>query len=451
MSNKKCNVSHETLFLLTKTLFLLVILISSVLPIQMKAYEDFGFSAKANILISAESKVILAGQNIDEQLAIASLTKIMSAYVIFDQIEQQKLDPTTIDVPISDMVVDLSLNPELSGVVFNNNTTEKMDVLIELMLVYSDNGATIALSDYLFGSEVKAVEAMNKKAEDLGLEKTYFYNVSGLTMSDYGSHMLPGTKATDYNVSTAREQSIIVWHYLDDYPEDLEISSIPSVTYNGYELNNYNSMLPGLAHEYEGVLGMKTGTSVEAGACFAGYYIDPATNEAYISVVLGSRDADHRFEQTAYMYDWVKETVFEPIIPKTLAMKIDLRGDNTDFVALNPTTQLLLPEGTTSQFMLKSFDYNDKYFDENNYLKDNIPAGEVVATGIYEIPIVYDSSGNESENLKDIIQVVDQQTGEFKVSFVSQEEIKKGSFLERGMYEITQFYKSLFNSLKEGE
>lgn len=395
-------------------------------------------NAKSNLLMDADSGIIYIADNIDEIMGIASLTKLMSVYVLFDEITEQNIKKDDI-VTISEKAQMIKANaPGISGQYYVAGQKMTVEDLIYESLVYSDNSAIIALSEYVSNSEENHVKKMNEKAKQLGMDSTSFYNVSGLTMSDYGDYKVNGTNNKDYNKSTSRDMGLLCYNLLKDYPEILNITSVTQIDYQGYTYNNWNQLLPGMPYEYEGVKGLKTGTSNEAGECLIGYLETEKRN--YVSVVLGAPSSEksttNRYLETITIYEWAKEQRYSTLLSKEKPEKlIKIKGASEKVIELYPRNIDILTSDNV-YLKLNSIEYNTEYFDENNYLIKDIPQGEVVATLVYDTP-------ENSVNL----QTVFNKNNNLKVEYTAKDVIKqKNSILKIGSA-FNMFLKEIYANI----
>ncbi len=434
------NVSRETLFLPFKVILVLV-LIMQLNVLQFGAISVVPeLTTDEYLIVDKESNVILAGENYDQKAGIASITKLMSFYVYADKISEDKIDVENSTVPVSDEIVDnFAKDPALSGVYFDYGDEYPLTEMFNLMLVYSDNGATKAIGEFLYGSEEEAVKAMNEKVDELGLEKTKYYNTTGLTMFDYKDAILEGTHEDDYNISTAREQLIVAQNLLKDYPQVLDIVGKSTIEFEGYELTNYNLMLPDLDYDYPGVVGLKTGSSVEAGYCFLGYYINPDTNKEYLSIVLNSTDRNKRFNDTTYLYNWVNATQMQTIMTKGQELQLSIKGARGNFFTVETNADYQMPMGDNFNLERSAFEFNKMYFDEEDVLQKTIPAGEVVGSFVYQIA--------DEEIEDDMFESLYSEPNEIKFQVVAQEEIKKEGIIGSIGTVVSAFFVDVFSSM----
>jgi len=272
------------------------------------AETDMGLDIKAEaaILVEAQSGKILYEKNSDESLAVASMTKMMTEYLVHEAVEKGKIkwnQKTT----ISEYAYIISQDKDLSNVFLENGGSYTVKELYEAMAIYSANGAAIALAELIGGSEGNFVKLMNEKAKELGMKSYKFVNATGLMNSDLKGHHPAGTSPDEQNKMSAKDCAILAKRLLDDYPEILKTASIPKKVFQEggkypLQMINWNEMLPGLKHYYEGVDGLKTGSTPEAGYCFTG--TAKRDGMRLISVVIKTDSYDARFDETKKLFDY---------------------------------------------------------------------------------------------------------------------------------------------------
>ncbi|MGG5315337.1 serine hydrolase [Enterococcus sp. AZ072] len=278
--------------------------------IPAQAADDFTIKAEAAFAIDADSGKIFYDQNGSTPLAIASVTKMITAYLVLDAVKQQR---TTWDaqVPISDYAAENSTNPELSNVPLNKDQTYSVKELYDAAIIESGNAAAIALAEFLAGSEHAFVDQMRQLVTSWGITDAILVNASGLNNYFLGDRRYPDTGEEDENMMSARSVAIVARRLIKDHPEYLETSKVANAqfaagTESPVEMENSNSMLPGLANAKEGVDGLKTGTTEKAGACFAGTM--ERDGRRVITVVLNAsnevRDRNARFAETSRLMDY---------------------------------------------------------------------------------------------------------------------------------------------------
>ena len=279
---------------------------------QASAETDLGLTVDAAILIDAESGKILYEQNADTSLGIASMTKMMTEYLLLDAIKEETVSWDQ-EYRVTEYTYKVSQDRALSNVPLRADGTYTIRELYEAMVIYSANAATIAIAETIAGTETEFIKLMNAKAEELGLEGYKFVNSTGLNNANlFGMHPA-GTGAADENVMSAKSMAKLAYHLLKDHPEVLETSKIAKKTFregtdDAIEMENWNFMLPGLVFEYEGVDGLKTGTTDFAGHCFTGTAERDGTR--LIAVVMKAVDSQGvgsykaRFDATAKLFDY---------------------------------------------------------------------------------------------------------------------------------------------------
>ena len=291
-----------------------ILLISTFVTVtpSVSAETDLGINVDAAILIDADTGKILYEQNADTSLGIASMSKMMSEYILLDAIKEGTITWDQ-QYHVTDYTYKMSQDRALSNVPLRADGTYSIQELYEAMAIYSANAATVGIAETIAGSEKEFVKIMNEKAEELGLEGYSFVNSTGLNNEDlFGMHP-EGTGAEDENVMPARSVAKLAYHLLKDHPEVLETSSIPKKTFregtdDKIEMANWNWMLPGLVSEYEGVDGLKTGSTLLAGQCFTGTAERNGTR--LIAVVLNAKDSKGdstrtaRFDATAKLFEY---------------------------------------------------------------------------------------------------------------------------------------------------
>lgn len=264
-------------------------------------------ASDASITVDYDTGQILQGEAIDEPLGIASMTKMLVEYIVHEEIDAGNLDWET-EITISDYAYEISQNYALSNVALRNGDTYSLKELYDAMAIYSANGATIAIAEHIEGSEPAFVDRMNELVESFGITDATLVNSTGLNNSSLQGQIYPGSSETDENTMSARSAAIISDRLLKDYPEILEVASIPEQTFrpdtvDAVQMINWNWMLEGLSHERPGVDGLKTGTTNYAGTTFAGTATE--NDRRLITVVLNAgEDLQTRFVETDDMMDF---------------------------------------------------------------------------------------------------------------------------------------------------
>jgi len=230
-------------------------------------------AANAWLLLDHATGQILASEKADERIEPASLTKLMTAYVVFTAIREGKLRGDQ-QVPVSPA----AWKTPGSRMFIEPKKPVTVDELVRGMIVQSGNDACIALAEAVAGSEAAFVERMNREAQRLGLSNTRFANATGLPAARH--------------YSTARDLAYLARAIIRDFPEFYPIYSTREYTYNGIKQPNRNRLL-WLDPTVDGV---KTGYTQAAGYCL----ISSARRGArrLIAVVLGAAAENLRVQES---------------------------------------------------------------------------------------------------------------------------------------------------------
>ncbi len=274
--------------------------------VSAETSAPLNIEAGAAILVEADSGKILYQKNADELLAIASMTKMMSEYLVNEAVAKGKLKWDQ-KVKVSDYAYKISQDRSLSNVPLRNGESYTVKELYEAMAIYSANGATIALAEAVAGKEVDFVKMMNEKSKEFGLKNYKFVNSTGLTNKDLKGQHPEGTTPDEENKMSARDVAILAQHLIKDFPKILDTAKIPKKTFregttDRIEMSNWNWMLEGLVKKYDGVDGLKTGSTPEAGDCFTGTV--EKNGMRFISVVIKTNSHTARFDETKKLYDY---------------------------------------------------------------------------------------------------------------------------------------------------
>ena len=236
-------------------------------------------TVKSAILWNMNTGEVLYEQNPDVQIPPASLTKVLTLYILFDAIRQGRLRPWD--------VIEVSQRAATQGgsnMRLRSGEQVKVTDLIKGIAVASANDACMAIADNLENGNAEAfVALMNDTAKRLGMSNSVFFNPNGLP--------------ADGQVTTARDMLKLAAAYLEQFPKSLTIHSMQFFTHNNRQRHNANSLLG----RYEGVDGLKTGF-----VCASGYNIVATAmrgDTRLIAVVLGSRNPRVRERETAKLLD----------------------------------------------------------------------------------------------------------------------------------------------------
>ncbi|HNZ11056.1 MAG TPA: D-alanyl-D-alanine carboxypeptidase family protein [Smithellaceae bacterium] len=243
-------------------------------------------AVKSAMLVDMNTGRILFQQNSERVIQPASLSKIMSLYLIAEDIENGKADYTDL-VTVSEQAV----HTNGSKILFEPGEQCEVLDLIKGMAIYSSNDAAVALAEHFGGSVEKFVRRMNAKAREMGMKHTHFIN----------PHGLPDTQQT----TTVRDIYILSRNYLKRFPSLRQIHSIEIFVFHDAVLRNRNDLLL----SYPGVDGLKTGY-VKAAGC---HLVATATrgDMRLMAIVLGAKNARIRAQEITKMLDYGFDLVAE--------------------------------------------------------------------------------------------------------------------------------------------
>jgi len=226
-------------------------------------------AAKAYILLDANSGRVLAEQNADERLEPASLTKIMTAYIVF-----QELSKGTLHLDDMAPIILKAAKQEGSRMFAEPDSSVAIENLLKGMIVASGNDASVALAERISGEESAFAEIMNQNASRLGMSNTHFMNSMGLPS--------PG------HYASARDIATLARAMINEFPEYYKWHSIREFTFNKIKQPNRNRLL----WKDSTVDGVKTGHTEGAGYCLVASAV--RDNMRLISVVMGTKSDQAR-------------------------------------------------------------------------------------------------------------------------------------------------------------
>jgi D-alanyl-D-alanine carboxypeptidase (penicillin-binding protein 5/6) len=269
-----------------KKLFAFVLAVACTASSFAQAPQPPDLAAKSYILLDMTSGQVLAERNADAPNDPASLTKLMTAYLVFQALRDKKLTPEQ-TLPVSKRAWD-ERKGDPSLMFIDTTMSPKVDELVRGMIIQSGNDASVALAEGVSGSVETFVDSMNRQAQAFGLKNTSFKNVTGMTESGHRA--------------TARDIATIASHVIRDFPEYYPIYSVRNFTYNKIKQDNRNLLLG----RDPTVDGMKTGYTDAAGYCLvASAQRDfPNGKRRLLSVVMGTSSREARASESQKLLNW---------------------------------------------------------------------------------------------------------------------------------------------------
>jgi len=250
-----------------KLIFILIVIVLGVTVViknKETTFEkvDLAITAKAIILIDADTGKVIYEENSAESLPIASLSKLMTQYLVLNAVSSGNLTWEDTYKP-SEAIQQITGQSAAVKLGMTADNAYSLQELFTAMTVNSANDAAMALAEMVSGTEDAFVELMNKQAKSFGLKETTFFNASGLD----GDYIGKGYEQTNH--ASARDVSVIAQKLIAKHPEVLDYTKLPSFrTSNGTKLWSTNLMLAGMPQAMAGIDGLKTGFTDQAGSCF---------------------------------------------------------------------------------------------------------------------------------------------------------------------------------------
>lgn len=357
--------------------------------------NSLNLESGAAILIEQSSGEVLYAHNVHEKLRPASVTKVMSLLLIMEALDNGQIS-------LDDQVPCSENAHSMGGSQIWLDTTETLSVndMIKSMCVVSANDCTVAMAEYLAGSEEAFVQRMNAKAKDLGMNDTTFKNCHGID--------------EDGHVTSAYDIALMSRELLKNHPQITNYTTIwmDSIRNGKSELTNTNK----LVKNYKGATGLKTGST-----SLALYNLSASATRndlSLIAVIMKAPSTKIRFSEATKLLDYG----FANCSCKSFGKKGDIISTATVNKGIQNTTNLALQED--ANIILKKNESSN--IEQNITLNDNICApikkGDVIGK------IIFSSNGNQL----------------LEVNLVSDNDIEKNT-----LWNLTvSLYKKWFNVLR---
>ena len=319
-----------------KIVFILISLFSFKKKKNASAVE-MDISAKSAILVDFNTGKVLYSKNENEPLAMASMTKVMSMLLIMEKIDDGSLK--------YDDIVEISTESSSMGgsqIFLNPGDKYKVIDLLKGVAMASANDAVVALAEKTYGSKEHFIEAMNKKAESLGLKNTHFVNVHGLDEE--------GHYSSAYDMSVMARELLKHEKILDFTRVYEEYLTKP----DGSQIWLVNTNK--LVRFYDGVDGLKTGFTQNAGYCLTA--TGKKNNLRLISVVMGEESIEKRSSDTVKLLNYGFNTFKVNLIKNKSEIlgKVNVqkgKKENVDVVLVNDLIELLNVSDKPSNYKFK--------------------------------------------------------------------------------------------------
>ena len=357
-------------------------------------------NAQTYVLMDYNSGAVLASLNPDQRQYPASLTKMMTSYVVGTALKQGKIHNEDM-VTISETAWGRNF-PDSSKMFLNLNQQVSVGDLNKGIIIVSGNDACVAVAEHISGTVANFVDTMNKYVQQFGLKNTNFTTPHGLDDPN--------------QYSTARDMAIIGAHIIRDLPEEYKIYSEKDFTFNKIKQPNRNGLL---WDKTINVDGMKTGHTSQAGYNLVASATSP-NNMRLISVVMGVPTYKGREVESKKLLQWGFAN-FETLKTQKAGEEISKQsvyyGDKGD-VKLG-----VLEDGFITVPKGKQTDLKARYELDNKYLQAPLAKGQVVGKIVYQL------------NGKDVATV----------NLQALEDVQEGGFLGKGWDWLVLTVKGLFD------
>ena len=334
------------------------------------------------VLMEPETGTVILEKDKDVQRSPASVTKVMTLLLIFEEIEKGNLK-------LDDTVITSAHAKSMGGsqVFLEEGETQTVETMIKCIVIASGNDASVAMAEHIAGSEPEFVNAMNKKAQALGMKNTHFVDCCGLTDSDD-------------HYTTAYDIALMSRELIRKYPEILNYSSVwmDTITHNTrqgskeFGLSNTNRLI----RTYEGCVGLKTGSTSKAKFCVSA--VAKRKGITLIAVVMAAPDSRTRVKDASMLFDYgfAKCSLYTDENPGKLPDLKVIKGiKEKTTLTFGKTFRCLSTDGTT-------FDKIKKKLILPNEVKAPVKKGQKAGELVYyqenrelgRIPVIY------AENVK---------------------------------------------------
>ncbi len=259
--------------------------------VSLDASADLGLPVKAAVLMSEDTGEVLYKQNMDVPMPMASITKIMTMLLVFEEVDKGNIALTDL-VKVSEHAASMGG----SQVWLDPSESFTVDEMLRAVCVSSANDAAVALAEHVAGSEPVFVEMMNRRAAELGMVNTSYANACGLDQD--------GLYSTAYDIALLSRKIM-------EHDELVKYTTVwtDSLRDGQTMLVNTNKLL----NSYSGITGLKTGTTSGAGICISA--TAERDNMSMIAVVLGADSSSDRFDAARTLLDFGFANFQAAVIP----------------------------------------------------------------------------------------------------------------------------------------
>lgn len=335
--------------------------------VKIPSIESLQLELRSAVLIEPTTGQVLLSLNSDVPYPPASMTKMMTEYIVADAVKNGKISWD------QKVIVQENASKQIGSRIFlaqgDEHTVRELYIA---MAVGSANDATVALAELVAGSELEFVSMMNETAQKMGMKTAYFVNSTGLSRVDMPAKFRPDTDKE--NVMSAMDSAILAKYIVTEHPDFSEFTTIQSYKFRPRDkapMINYNWMLEAnkenvnfKAYAYPGLDGLKTGHTASAGYCFTGTTVRDGMR--LISVVMGAKTEAKRFTETRKVLDYgfnnfeIKQVISPKSVVEGNETVAIQKGKNKEVsVVTDEAVTFIIPKGTVSPQITHAVEIND--------------------------------------------------------------------------------------------
>lgn len=325
-----------------KKFILIILLVSPIIISQTLIPKIPQVTATSYLILDAETKKIIAKKNANASTGLASITKIMTSYIVADYIAQGFLSSSDLS-----LISETCWRMEGSRMFIQEGKRVSIDDLMKGMVIQSGNDAACALAEHIAGTQTEFADLMNEYGLKMGLKNTNFINPTGLPDVNH--------------YSTAEDIAILSMNLIKDYPEEYKLYKEKEFTFSDIRQLNRNSLL----WQDDSIDGIKTGHTKDSGYCLVASA--KRGDMRLISIVLNSTSEKSRLRDTRRLIDYgFKYFRTKKVLAKYQPVSIiDVWGGVDDKLEIGPKDDVYLT--------LKKPDFNNLTFEVSKNLGVKAP------------------------------------------------------------------------------
>ncbi|WP_342437872.1 D-alanyl-D-alanine carboxypeptidase family protein [Paenibacillus sp. FSL L8-0436] len=402
--------------------------------VKIPSIESLKLEVDSAVLIEPTTGEVLLSLNADKPLPPASMTKMMTEYLVADAVKNGQISWD------QKVVVQENASKQIGSRIFlaegDEHTVRELYIA---MAVGSANDATVALAELVSSSEQEFVALMNETAKKMGMKTAYFINSTGLDRADMPAKFQP--KVDRETVMSAMDAAILAKYIVTDHPDFTEFTTIQSYKFRERDdkpMVNYNWMLEAnkdianfKAYAYPGLDGLKTGHTNNAGNCFTGTAVRDGMR--LISVVMGANSEAHRFTETKKVLDFgfnnfeIKQVVApKAVIAGNETVPVQKGKNKNVSIVTDAGVTFIVPKGTVAPQINTAVTVNDA---------STLVAPIANASKVGKVTYSYKVEGMS-------------QVQEKTVNLITAEEAEKAGWFKLLMRAIGEFFSDLFTGIK---